>query len=149
VPASARKLLVPGLALAAVIIGVVALIASSGSDSSRKTAAAPTPAPAPKAQTAPKPRAKTKPTRAKPKAKPRPAAKRPAASAKSLGSGTLQTGSKGVDVKLLQKLLKVQVSGTFGPKTEAAVRAFQGKHHLPPTGVVAALTHKALKKAFP
>ena len=38
---------------------------------------------------------------------------------------TLKKGCKGDEVKTLQKLLGVAVDGDFGPKTEAAVIAFQ------------------------
>lgn len=41
---------------------------------------------------------------------------------------TLKKGSKGDEVKTLQKLLKIDVDGDFGPKTEAAVIAFQKAH---------------------
>lgn len=41
---------------------------------------------------------------------------------------TLKKGSKGDEVKTLQGLLGVTVDGDFGPKTEAAVKAFQKAH---------------------
>jgi peptidoglycan hydrolase-like protein with peptidoglycan-binding domain len=54
-----------------------------------------------------------------------------------------------VTVRSLQYLLKehrarLAVDGHFGPKTKAAVVAFQRSHHLPATGVVRARTWKAL-----
>ena len=41
---------------------------------------------------------------------------------------TLKKGCKGDEVKTLQTLLGVAVDGDFGPKTEAAVIAFQKAH---------------------
>lgn len=41
---------------------------------------------------------------------------------------TLRKGSKGEDVKTLQRLLGITVDGDFGAKTEAAVKAFQKAH---------------------
>ena len=41
---------------------------------------------------------------------------------------TLKLGSKGDEVKLLQQKLKITDDGVFGPKTEAAVVAFQKAH---------------------
>lgn len=41
---------------------------------------------------------------------------------------TLKRGSKGDDVKTLQRLLNITVDGDFGAKTEAAVIAFQKAH---------------------
>jgi N-acetyl-anhydromuramyl-L-alanine amidase AmpD len=41
---------------------------------------------------------------------------------------TIKKGCKGDEVKTLQKLLGVAVDGDFGPKTEAAVIAFQKAH---------------------
>lgn len=41
---------------------------------------------------------------------------------------TLRKGDKGSDVEKLQALLKITVDGDFGPKTEAAVKAFQKAH---------------------
>lgn len=48
----------------------------------------------------------------------------------------LKQGSSGSDVKYLQKKLGLTADGSFGPKTDAAVRAFQAKHHLAADGVV-------------
>lgn len=44
--------------------------------------------------------------------------------------GLLKKGSKGYDVKKLQKLLGVTVDGDFGPKTEKAVIRFQLLHEI-------------------
>lgn len=57
---------------------------------------------------------------------------------------TLRNGSKGPDVTRLQTMLnktvnpspKLATDGDFGPKTEAAVKAYQKQHHLGVDGVV-------------
>ena len=57
----------------------------------------------------------------------------------------LKKGSKGEDVKTLQRALKVTpVDGDFGAKTEAAVKAFQKSKGLFADGVVGEKTWKAL-----
>jgi peptidoglycan hydrolase-like protein with peptidoglycan-binding domain len=62
----------------------------------------------------------------------------------------LKQGSKGSVVKVLQRELKVVVDGEFGPKTAAAVKAFQKSAHLASTGVVAVKTWIALEaKHYP
>jgi putative chitinase len=48
----------------------------------------------------------------------------------------LKNGSKGDDVKKLQEKLGVEVIGTFGPKTEAAVKAWQKANGLKDDGIV-------------
>jgi putative chitinase len=48
----------------------------------------------------------------------------------------LKNGSKGEDVKKLQEKLGVEAIGTFGPKTEAAVKAWQKSNGLKDDGVV-------------
>jgi peptidoglycan hydrolase-like protein with peptidoglycan-binding domain len=53
---------------------------------------------------------------------------------------TLKVGSKGVAVKAVQKKLGVTADGAFGPKTQAALKAYQTKHGIPATGVVDAAT---------
>lgn len=55
----------------------------------------------------------------------------------------LMQGSKGVDVKELQKKLGVTADGIFGPKTKLAVILFQQKNGLPPTGEVDQITQSA------
>ncbi|NHC13773.1 transglycosylase SLT domain-containing protein [Motilibacter sp. E257] len=42
--------------------------------------------------------------------------------------------------------MKVSVTGQFGPKTAAALKAFQRRNHLPVTGKADALTWRALPK---
>ena len=48
----------------------------------------------------------------------------------------LKNGSKGEDVKKLQEKLGVEAIGTFGPKTEAAVKAWQKANGLKDDGIV-------------
>ena len=48
----------------------------------------------------------------------------------------LKNGSKGDDVKKLQEKLGVEAIGTFGPKTEAAVKSWQKANGLKDDGVV-------------
>ena len=48
----------------------------------------------------------------------------------------LKKGSKGEDVKKLQEKLGVEAIGTFGPKTEAAVKAWQKANGLKDDGIV-------------
>ena len=68
----------------------------------------------------------------------------------------VRSGSKGSAVLSVQKELKAAgispgpIDGEFGPKTRAAVVAYQRKHHLEVDGVVgaktwSALTHDAFK----
>lgn len=49
---------------------------------------------------------------------------------------TIKLGSKGEDVKTLQKALNLTADGIFGPKTEAAVKSFQTKNGLGADGIV-------------
>lgn len=58
---------------------------------------------------------------------------------------SLKVGSKGQDVKKVQKLLGINADGEFGPGTEKAVKAFQSSQKLKADGVVDAITFKALK----
>ena len=48
----------------------------------------------------------------------------------------LKLGSKGEEVKIVQRKLGLTVDGVFGPKTEAAVREFQKKYGVYPDGMV-------------
>lgn len=57
---------------------------------------------------------------------------------------TLQSGSQGRHVRLLQQALGVVVDGMFGPETEAAVRSYQAARGLTVDGVVGPQTGAAL-----
>jgi len=57
---------------------------------------------------------------------------------------TLRRPSKGGLVKKIQMKVGAKVDGKFGPKTEAAVRAFQRTHGLVPDGIVGPKTWKVL-----
>ncbi len=57
---------------------------------------------------------------------------------------TIRYGSKGTDVKVVQSLLGLQPQGTFGPRTLAAVRSWQGRHRLTASGVVGTGTWRSL-----
>ena len=46
---------------------------------------------------------------------------------------------------VLQKALRITADGQFGPQTETAVKALQGRAKLARTGVVASLTWQALE----
>lgn len=64
----------------------------------------------------------------------------------------LRRGSRGDNVKLLQSMLNrigysLAVDGIFGPKTEAAVIAFQRSRGLTPDGWVGRYTWQELEKA--
>lgn len=68
---------------------------------------------------------------------------------------TLRKGSKGEEVKRLQRLLNLTDDGIFGPATEAAVKEYQKTHGLVADGIVGDKTWEALmngvidiKKAF-
>jgi len=56
----------------------------------------------------------------------------------------LRVGSRGPAVAALQKALRLNADGAFGPLTRAAVIAAQRAHHLPATGVVDTRTWLAL-----
>jgi peptidoglycan hydrolase-like protein with peptidoglycan-binding domain len=70
-----------------------------------------------------------------------------AVSARSLGQRTLRIGARGADVRELQKLLGVTRDGWFGPQTRAAVKRDQRAARLTATGVVNAVTLRAIKTA--
>lgn len=52
----------------------------------------------------------------------------------------LKRGSRGENVRYLQKLLKVYPDGIFGINTEEAVKAFQKAHNIKSDGIVGPLT---------
>ena len=56
----------------------------------------------------------------------------------------LKRGSSGDDVKKLQEKLGVETTGTFGPKTEAAVKAWQKANGLKDDGIVGNATWSKL-----
>lgn len=56
----------------------------------------------------------------------------------------LKLGDTGSDVKSLQAKLGITVDGSFGPKTDTAVKAYQKVHKLTADGVVGPATRKAL-----
>ena len=62
------------------------------------------------------------------------------------GANTLKYGMRGTAVKQLQRKLHVRpVSGYFGPKTRAAVKRFQRRHHIKATGVAGPKTLRRLR----
>jgi hypothetical protein len=63
-------------------------------------------------------------------------------------STTVREGSKGADVQCLQTKLGITADGSFGPKTKAAVVAFQASHGLTADGVVGPKTSAALGGAM-
>ncbi len=71
------------------------------------------------------------------------------------GPRSLGPGDSGPDVAALQKALNtfpgsaVTVDGSFGPGTEAAVRAFQHAHGLTPDGIVGPTARSALEGEMP
>jgi len=59
---------------------------------------------------------------------------------------TLRRGLTGALTRIVQTKLGIKVDGIFGPKTEAAVRAFQRANELVPDGIVGPKTWLALDK---
>lgn len=57
---------------------------------------------------------------------------------------TVKRGSGGENVRYLQGLLGLTIDGKYGPKTEAAVKAFQTEAGLVPDGIVGPATWRAL-----
>lgn len=57
---------------------------------------------------------------------------------------TLYKGCEGLDVKMLQRLLKITDDGIFGPKTEEAVKKYQKEHRLAVDGIVGPKTWASL-----
>lgn len=60
-------------------------------------------------------------------------------------NNTLKLGSRGDDVKTLQRLLGITADGIFGKQTESAVIAYQRKNGLVADGIVGAKTWIALQ----
>lgn len=73
-----------------------------------------------------------------------PAAEPPAAPGAPQGRPTLRRGMTGELTRKVQAKVGVPADGRFGPKTEAAVRAFQRAHGLVPDGIVGPKTWSAL-----
>jgi hypothetical protein len=65
------------------------------------------------------------------------------------GRPTLRRGATGELVQQIQTQVGTGIDGNFGPKTEAAVRAFQRAHALVPDGIVGPKTWAALDAARP
>lgn len=63
----------------------------------------------------------------------------------SAPTSTLKRGAKGDDVKWLQQFLGIDVDGSFGGATDAAVRAWQKANGLDPDGSVGRLTRAAMQ----
>ena len=74
------------------------------------------------------PEVPTLPTPVAPKPAPKPT--------KPVLTEALKVGSKGAQVKYLQKALKIDADGIFGPGTKKAVMAFQAKNGIKQTGTV-------------
>ncbi|MHC1744589.1 MAG: peptidoglycan-binding protein [Syntrophobacteraceae bacterium] len=73
-----------------------------------------------------------------------PVAEPPAQPGAPASRPTLQRGAEGELVKTIQAKLEIPADGSFGPKTETAVRAFQQAHGLTPDGIVGPKTWAAL-----
>ena len=56
----------------------------------------------------------------------------------------VKRGSRGAWVVKLQKALKIEADGDFGPKTETALKSFQEEHGLVPDGIAGRNTYRAL-----
>jgi peptidoglycan hydrolase-like protein with peptidoglycan-binding domain len=63
------------------------------------------------------------------------------------GRPTLRRGDENDHVKTVQQKVGVKADGDFGPKTEAAVRAFQRDHGLVPDGIVGPKTWAVIDAA--
>lgn len=59
---------------------------------------------------------------------------------------TLRYGSRGDQVKILQKKLGLKVDGIFGTKTEKAVKDFQAKYHLKVDGIFGIISRTILEQ---
>lgn len=68
----------------------------------------------------------------------------PAQPADPVGRPTLRRDARDDLVNVIQRAVGVEPDGTFGPKTEAAVREFQRNHGLVPDGIVGPATWRAL-----
>jgi len=75
-----------------------------------------------------------------------PAAEPPAGQGAPAGRPTLRRGSTHELVKVIQRKIGAEVDGSFGPRTEAAVREFQRANGLVPDGIVGPKTWTALDR---
>lgn len=73
-----------------------------------------------------------------------PAVEPPVRAGAPTGRPTLRRGATGELVRQVQTKVGAAVDGDFGPRTEAAVRAFQRAHGLVPDGIVGPKTWAAL-----
>lgn len=73
-----------------------------------------------------------------------PAVEQPVEAGAPAGRPTLRRRASGDLVKQIQSKVGVAADGHFGPRTEAAVRAFQRTHKLVPDGIVGPATWRAL-----
>ena len=62
---------------------------------------------------------------------------------------TIKIGSRGEDVRQLQRILNLVDDGIFGELTKEAVIVFQKAHNLTPDGIVGKLTWAELEKVKP
>jgi len=62
----------------------------------------------------------------------------------AVGFPVLRRGAKGEWVVKLQEALDISADGDFGPKTEAALKAFQDANGLEPDGIAGPVTYRAL-----
>ena len=74
------------------------------------------------------------------------AARDKAARLERMGDRLLTEGMSGPDVKEVQRLLGLPITGTYGPETTAAVVEFQRTHGLPPVGQVGDQTKAVLAR---
>lgn len=69
---------------------------------------------------------------------------RPAYAATKPGDRTLRQGTKGEDVKVLQRRIGASADGDFGAATAAALRTWQRKHGLEADGIAGPATWRAI-----
>jgi len=101
----------------------------------------PVPTPKPSLTPAPKPKPKPSPTPTPTPSKP------PVSHSRNVTAGAhrlIRLGSRGRAVTVAQRALGIKADGRFGPKTRAAVRAFQHQWHLTVDGIVGPKTWHAL-----
>ncbi|HET8616358.1 MAG TPA: CAP domain-containing protein [Actinomycetales bacterium] len=64
---------------------------------------------------------------------------------KTTKSVVYRTGSRGATVKKIQRVVGVRADGIYGPRTRAAVKRWQKRHHRKATGYVNAATRRAMR----